>query len=348
MEHHGSTKYFGLSFLQQATKKVDTSPGDLFEFVCHFMFTQMHADKGIATCGQPAVDALLKEFAQLNDLTVFGPLHAEQLTTEQKRNALPSINLIKEKRCGRIKGRSVADGRKQRLLYDKVDITSPTVSTNALLLTMIIDAMEQREVATADIPSAYLQAGMPDFVVLKMKGKSVDIMCKMDPTYKEYVTHKRHEKVLYLQLKKALYGCVKSAMLWYDLFSNTLKDMGFEINPYDPCVANKMIKGNQCTIVWYVDDLKISHMERDVILEVLKTIESKFNGNLTITTGKDHVYLGMELTYTKEKTVQIQMRDYIEEAFEAFEEDVSRGATTPAKLNLQAINKLSPKLSTAK
>ena len=31
-----------------------------------------------------------------------------------------------------------------------------------------------------------------------------------------------------------------------------------QINPYDRCVANKMINGSQCTIVFYVDDNKIS------------------------------------------------------------------------------------------
>ena len=35
--------------------------------------------------------------------------------------------------------------------------------------------------------------------------------------------------------------------------------MGFVINPYDMCVASKTINGKQCTIVWYVDDLKVSY-----------------------------------------------------------------------------------------
>ena len=74
----------------------------------------MTTDKGIDRYGQCAVDALLKEFAQLDDMTVFDRLFANQLTDEQKRNALRSINLIKEKHCGKIKGRSVADRRKQR------------------------------------------------------------------------------------------------------------------------------------------------------------------------------------------------------------------------------------------
>ena len=37
--------------------------------------------------------------------------------------------------------------------------------------------------------------------------------------------------------------------------------MGFEVNPYNPCVANKMINGSKMTVTSYVDDLKISHKE---------------------------------------------------------------------------------------
>jgi hypothetical protein len=33
-------------------------------------------------------------------------------------------------------------------------------------------------------------------------------------------------EVLNVQMIKALYGCVKSALLWYDLFTRSLKDMG--------------------------------------------------------------------------------------------------------------------------
>jgi hypothetical protein len=55
---------------------------------------------------------------------------------------------------------------------------------------------------------------------------------------------------------------VISALLWYELFSSALKGMGSEINPYDICVANKIIDGSQCTIVWYVDDIKYLMLNR--------------------------------------------------------------------------------------
>ena len=47
--------------------------------------------------------------------------------------------------------------------------------------------------------------------------------------------------------------------------------MGFEINPYDSCIANKTINERQCTIAWYVNDMKISHVDKDVVTQVIQT-----------------------------------------------------------------------------
>jgi hypothetical protein len=101
---------------------------------------------------------------------------------------------------------------------------------------------------------------MDQFTLLKLTGKAVNIMVQVDPTYKAFVSQERKGPVLYLQLTKALYRCVKSALLWYELFSGTLINMVFELNPYNACVINNTIEGAQCTIAWYVDDIKVSHV----------------------------------------------------------------------------------------
>ncbi len=41
-------------------------------------------------------------------------------------------------------------------------------------------------------------------------------------------------------MSKALYGMLKSTLLFYKKLVEDLKSVGFEINPYDPCVANKI------------------------------------------------------------------------------------------------------------
>jgi len=127
------------------------------------------------------------------------------------------------------------------------------------MLSLMIEAKEGRDVATADVKGAYLHTDMEDFVILKLVSEAVNIMCQVNPKYKKFVVVEHGKKVLYLQLLKALYGCVQSALLRYELFTGTLVDMGFILNPDDPCVANSQVKGKQCTVAWYVDNNK-THM----------------------------------------------------------------------------------------
>jgi hypothetical protein len=247
----------------------------------------------------------------------------------------------------KIKGRTVAIGRPQRQLYTKEETSLPTVSTDALMLSILVDALEQRDVATADVAGAYLHADMEDFTLLRMEGKSVDIMCSVCSEYSKCVVYKHGKKVLYLELLKALYGCVKSALLWYDLFSNTLEGMGFELNPYDPsCVANKLIDGKQCTIVWYINDTKMSHTDDKVVTHVIEKIEKRF-GKMTVTRGKDHVFLRMDIKFHADGTASIKMKDYIKEVIANFGEPVLRSATTSARKNLFDIDDTSGELSDA-
>ncbi len=107
-------------------------------------------------------------------------------------------------------------------------------------------------------------------------------MCDVSKSYSKFVCYEKGKKVQYLKLLKALYGCVKSALLWYELFSTTLQKMGFELNPHDLCVAKKMIDDKQCTIAWYVDDNKISNMDEQVITGVIEKIEERFR-KMTVT-----------------------------------------------------------------
>ena len=126
-----------------------------------------------------------------------------------------------------------------------------------------------------------------------------------------------------------MYGCVQSALLWYELYTTTLKDIGFEVNPYNMCVANAEINGKQCTICWYVDDNKISHTDPKVIEDIISKIEAKFR-KMSQTKGDTHDFIGMEIKYTKDKKVKISMKKHIQKAMDTFMEDIVRNAATPA------------------
>ena len=64
---------------------------------------------------------------------------------------------LKEKRDDNIKGRGCADGHKQRLWMQKEQMSSPTVSNQALFLSCVINAKKRQDVVTANVPRAFLQ-----------------------------------------------------------------------------------------------------------------------------------------------------------------------------------------------
>lgn len=329
----------------RVTKNKSTSK-DMFRGVMRVMMAQIQAisehedlsiKEGIKRYGHYAVESVLAEYGQLKDKSVFKPKYANTLSIEERRNSLNLITFMKKKRSGKLKTRACADGRKQRLYIKKEEASSPAIHLESLLLTMMVDAHEGRDVATADISGAYLLADMKDYVLVRLEGESADIMCKVDPAYQKYRTYnKKGKPVLYLQLVKALYGCLQSALRWYETFVCKLKDMGFTINPYDPCVANAEIEGSQCTICWYVDDTKISHINPEVVTKVIEEMESAF-GKMEIKRGRNHVFVGMDFTLTEDHKLSISMKEYVDECIEAFEEvdrKLEGKANTPAKNGL--------------
>ena len=321
---------------RESTETADQERGnnEVRRILHGWVMTQMSAKAGIRRFGNVAKDAMKKEFRQLDEKGVFKPVLPKDLQPEVKSQALRCINVTKQKRCGKIKGRTCADGRPQRGLYDKSETSSPTASSDAILLTLVIDAVERRDVATADVAGAYLNAEMEDFVLMKLEGQDAELMCEVNHAYKEYISKdKKGRPVLYLRLARALYGCVKSAMLWYKLFTGTLQKLGFKLNPYDSCVANANIAGSQCTIVWYVDDNKISHVDPSVVSGIIAHIEKHF-GTMTVTRGDEHEFLGMRIKFDRESgTVEINMASYLRDAIQESGLDIRRHAATPATAN---------------
>jgi hypothetical protein len=201
----------------------------------------MSAKAGIKSFGDKAVNAIVQEFKQLDEKMAFQPIDKDSISIDERKKALRSITLIKEKRCGRIKGRTVADGRPQRDYIPQEESTSPTVSIEALMLSIAIDAKEKRHVATCDVEGAYLHADMTDTVHMVFEDNMVDYMVQAHPDrYLPYVTKNRHgKKLLYVQLKKALYGCVKSVLESTILREETSTDDGVELEDKIPLLLTR-------------------------------------------------------------------------------------------------------------
>ena len=81
-----------------------------------------------------------------------------------------------------------------------------------------------------------------------------------------------------MQVQTAIHGMLKSALLLYKKLRQDLENHSFQVNPYDSCVVNKQINGHQMTVVWHVDDLKISHKNPEEITKLAKYL-SKIYGD---------------------------------------------------------------------
>jgi hypothetical protein len=127
-----------------------------------------------------------------------------------------------------------------------------------------------------DVPGAFMQADIDESVHVRFTGKMIDLLVEIDAAmYEPCMTYEGNQKVMYVELLKALYGTVCAARLFWEKMSTTLKDWGFTINAYDPCVANKVVNGKQLTELWHVDDLKVLHMDPDVVTDFVEQMEKR-------------------------------------------------------------------------
>ena len=102
------------------------------------------------------------------------------------------------------------------------------------------------------------------------------MMHNIDGKHRKHIATEGGKRVLCLVLNEALCGCMQSALLWHNMLSSCFIDVGFTLNPYDLCVANKVVDGSQCKIAWHVDDSKMSHQRPEVVKAATKELEKKF------------------------------------------------------------------------
>ena len=308
--------------------------------------------RGIAKFGEPGREAAKAEMRQLHKRTAFTPLHPEEMSAAERRKTLESLIFLVQKRDGRIKARTCANGSVQRGWMSKEEAASPTAAVESILLTAVIDAAEGRCVATVDIPHAFIQTDLKDdkdgdCITMKMRGPIVDMLVELDYNlYHDKVVYEKKEKVLYVHVKKAIYGMIQSSLMFYKKLRADLESEGFKINPYDPCIANKMVNGKQMTIAWHVDDLKVSHKQEKAVDKFIAWLESKYGsktGRVKAVKGNQHDYLGMILDFSKKGKVMVDMTGYVKKMLEEFPEVLKDNVTTPASDKVFDVDE-SPKL----
>ena len=276
--------------------------------------TQMSVKQGIKLHGTKGKESVMKEIHNLVDRDCFGEVAYKTLSREDRKYALVILMFMNLKQNGVLKTQGCADGRPQRLWTKKHEVSSPTPANESLRYILATIAFERRDAASFDLPGQFLQTEMDQILYLKIMGAIAMLLAESNPTrWKKYLRIEHGRPVIYVKCNKAIYGTLNAAILAYKKLTGYFKKWGFTMNPYDPCVWNKMINGSQMTVIFHVDDGIVSHVDPKQVTDFLKEL-SKIYGQtdpLTIRRGKIHDYLGMTIDFSIDLQVMVTMYDYI-------------------------------------
>lgn len=244
----------------------------------------------------------------------------------------------------KMKARLVAGGHRQdRSIYTDNETSSPTVALSSVLMAAAVAAHRGDKVMTLDHKAAYLNAEMVGHVVEMTLGKEIaSLLCSVAPNHTRFL---RKDGTMIVKLRKALYGCIESAVLWYKELSTTLIRIGFTKNPYDDCsFVRKTSKGFDSILV-YVDDLLLTSKSQDTLTVIADVLRAKYK-EVTLKVGTEHDFLGIHWNFETPGQVQLSMKEYVNNQLEKY--GVDKKAKTPATDMLFVSNPNCEKLPTYK
>jgi hypothetical protein len=295
---------------------------------------QMSLKQGLRVWGEKGEKSAMKEMKQLHDMDTFIPRDPKSLTREERAKALASLIFLKEKANGDITSRTCVNGAPQWAYIRKEDASSPTVMTDSVFIVGAADAFEGRATAACDLPGAFLHTISDEKVIMVLRDELCDLMVKVNPQlYRKYVSRNRKGRpILYVELYKSMYGLMRSTLLFYRKLKGELLDYGFVMNPYDPCVANKVTKdGSQLTVIWHVDDVKMSCKNSLEVTKLLLHLKRIYGSGITIHRGPKFNYLGMELDYSEKGVFGVSMVKYTTQVqvIDEFPEEITKTSSCP-------------------
>jgi hypothetical protein len=238
--------------------------------------------------GEVGAKAAVTKLTKLHHFHLYNPVQTNSLTPTKQKTVLELLMNIVKKHDGQVRTSAVADSSKDRRQprYKKEDGASPTIATDSIMITATINARKRRDIATVNIPGTFLHTYNDKDTFMLLCGHLAKLMVQVDPAlYRKYVIYGKNDKALLcVKLSKAIYGLLKSALLFYKKFVDNLKnyEYPFIINPYDPCIANPTITGIQMTVTWHANDLKISHINPYQITKFCQYLASIYGNGLVV------------------------------------------------------------------
>jgi len=249
------------------------------------------------------VKAYMEELAQMfKEKGVLIGQHYHKI--KNKRKIIRAFMFLKKKYLpdgsfDKVKGRLVGDGRLQDRLIDRLT-SSPTAAFSSVLIALKYAAVKKLKLMKIDIKGAFLNADLNELVYLLLDKKTTEMAIAVMPELKEFV----HNGRLYCLVKKALYGLVQSARLWYECMKGVLIQDGF--TETEPCVFKK----GDGIIILYVDDLLV--LGDDGFLDHVRSLMIEKFEEITEERSTKLNYLGMSVEILNDG-VKLSMTGYTDE-----------------------------------
>ena len=73
-----------------------------------------------------------------------------------------------------------------------------------------------------------------------------------------------------------MYGKMNTALMAFKKLARYLKSWGYDMNPYNPCVWNKVVLGSQLTLLFHIDDMLMTHALASVVTEYIKLLDEGY------------------------------------------------------------------------
>ena len=190
---------YAVMLLQSLREKINKKPNkpELQQHLVNYSL-----QKGLKKFKEKGYEAALGEMKQLHDRDCWTPIKMQSMSQSEKNKALESLIFLVEKKDGRVKARHCANGSKQRQWMRPDEAASPTVMTESVMLTAGTEAKEHRDVATWDMPNAFIQTAVDeldkdgDRIIMKIRGAMVDMPVDIDEDHKDCVVCERGQKAL--------------------------------------------------------------------------------------------------------------------------------------------------------
>jgi Reverse transcriptase (RNA-dependent DNA polymerase)/GAG-pre-integrase domain/gag-polypeptide of LTR copia-type len=226
----------------------------------------------------------------------------------------------------RYKGRIVAKGYSQREGIDYTETFAPTARFGALRTVIALAAIEDMELESVDISTAFLN-GEIDAEVYMTKPEGVEISGFEGP---EWV----------LQLLKGLYGIKQGPRLWSQKLHTALSEIGFRRLECDHSVFVYERDGVKMVVPVHVDDLVFASKSKEAIEKVKSDLRARFKIR---DQGPTSLILGVQLERDREtRTVRLSQPNYIQSILESFRMQDCNGTRTPMDDKARLSSKMSP------